>query len=153
MVFGFDNETKAMNLEQIEVKMIKNVSADDIVELYRCAGWWQEGSDDPASIRLIAERSFALCGAFNEAGKLVGMMRALSDGVSDAYMLDLVVHPDYRRHGLGSRVLHTLAEHLHALGIEWIVCIGAPGTEAFYQKSKGEVMHGFVPYRFFAENE
>ena len=33
-------------------------------------------------------------------------------------------------------------------GIDWIVCIGAPGTEAFYAKSSGEVMAQYTPMRF-----
>jgi predicted N-acetyltransferase YhbS len=76
-------------------------------------------------------------------------MRALSDGVSDAYMLDLIVHPDYRKLGAGRTIVHTLADFLKKQGIEWIVCIGVPGSETFYGKTEAKNMDGFTPYRFY----
>ena len=75
-------------------------------------------------------------------------MRAISDGVSDAYMLDLIVRADYRKLGAGRQIVHALANHLKSQGIEWIVCIGVPGSEAFYGKTDANVMDGFTPYRF-----
>lgn len=75
-------------------------------------------------------------------------MRGISDGVSDAYLLDLIVHPDYRKNGIGKQIVNTLADHLKQKGIEWIVCIGVPGSESFYAKTNAKVMEGFTPYRF-----
>ena len=76
------------------------------------------------------------------------MMRALSDGVSDAYILDLIVTQEYRRNGLGRRILDTLAQYLISLGIDWIVLIGADGTEKFYASTDAKPMKGHTPYRY-----
>ena len=37
---------------------------------------------------------------------------------------------------------------LQEKGIDWIVCIGVPGTEDFYHKRSGATMTGFTPIRF-----
>ena len=74
-------------------------------------------------------------------------MRALSDGVSDAYLLDMVVEKSHRRKGLAHEILRRLNDYLKEKGIDWIVCISVPGAENLYASS-GKVMEGFVPFRF-----
>ena len=119
---------------------------EEVAELYLEAGWIKPG-DDTGFLHPMLEHSFAVSAAFRD-GKLVGMMRALSDGVSDAYILDLVVRKPYRGNGIARRVMENLTAHLQTFGIDWIVCIGAPGTEAFYSRTSAAVMHGFTPMRF-----
>ena len=118
-----------------------------LAELYRSAGWMSPG-DTPESLQKNLEGSYAWCTAW-DGDILIGFMRAISDGVSDAYMLDLIVRPDYRKHGAGRQILHTLADYLKTQGIEWIVCIGVPGSETFYGKTDVKIMDGFTPYRFY----
>ena len=74
-------------------------------------------------------------------------MRALSDGVSDAYLLDMVVELSHRRRGLAREILRQLNAYLKGKGINWIVCISVPGAENLYA-SEGKKMSGFVPFRF-----
>ncbi|MCQ2378120.1 MAG: GNAT family N-acetyltransferase [Victivallaceae bacterium] len=122
---------------------------EEAVALYRAAKWWGEENDFGA-MRKMLENSFAVVCA-RSGGKLVGMMRAISDGISDAYMLDLVVAPEYRRRGIGKRLTDFLAAHLETCGIEWIVCIGVPGTENVYGKcERASAMAGHTPWRFRA---
>lgn len=118
-----------------------------LAELYRSAGWMTQ--QDPAdSLQKNLNGSYAWCTAW-DGETLVGFMRALSDGVSDAYMLDLIVRNDYRKLGIGRSIVHALAGHLKEQGLEWIVCIGVPGSEKFYGKTDAEIMDGFTPYRFY----
>lgn len=133
----------------IEIKMGKKLPLSEVAALYREAGWFAPEVPD-SDVTPILDGTFAVCGAFLN-GKLIGMMRALSDGVSDAYLLDLVVLKAYRRHGIGKRILDHLVGYLHALGVDWTVCIGAPGTESFYLHSSGKTMEGFTPIRFYQE--
>ncbi len=95
-----------------------------------------------------AQRLNACCGAGAcHKGRLIGQLRALSDGVSDAYLLDMVVDPAFRGHGVASRILETITSHLKNLGIDWIVCISVPGVEKLYLKL-GETMDRHTPIRF-----
>jgi len=70
--------------------------------LYRAGGWWKD-EYDPAEIPGLIRGSFAFAVAVEEeSGRAVGMGRVISDGVSDAYIQDLVVLPEYRSRNVGT---------------------------------------------------
>ena len=132
---------------QIRFAVTKDFPRSEALALYREAGWFAQ--DDPApQLDAMIANSFAVSAAFDPAGRLLGMARALSDGVSDAYILDVVVSPEHRRQGIGRRLVSTLADHLASFGIDWIVCIGVPGTDGLYRSAGGEPMAGHTPFRF-----
>jgi GNAT superfamily N-acetyltransferase len=65
--------------------------------------------------RYSAERmkcSLAHCdivlSARNEAGELVGLLRALSDFAIETKVLDMVIDPEYQRQGIGKRIMRAL---------------------------------------------
>lgn len=120
--------------------------AAQAAELYRQAGWI--GSDTPDSDLIpILRNSYCVMGAWDENGDLIGMMRALSDGVSDAYLLDMIVAPAHRKQGLAHRILNELTAYLKGKGIDWIVCISVPEAKNLYAGS-GNVLENHIPYRF-----
>lgn len=136
--------------EQIGYFTDRLPDAAQVTALYREAGWiTDDGADDtvPPFVQPMLKNSFAIVTAYDGA-RLVGMMRALSDGVSDAYLLDLVVTASYRKLGIGRKILEKLCAHLDSAGIDWIVWIGADGTEEFYKKTGATVMKNHIPYRF-----
>ena len=120
--------------------------ASDAAHLYRQAGWIDDSAPDSELIPIL-RNAYCVMGAWDETGHLIGMMRALSDGVSDAYLLDMVVEEKHRRRGLAHEILRRLNAYLKEKGIDWIVCISVPGAESLYASS-GEVMKGFGPFRF-----
>ena len=137
-----------MNLpdpDSIEYRVPAEISPEEAAELYVEAGWMDHPA--PAEVEAMLKGTFAVSAAFHN-GRLIGFMRAFSDGVSDAYMLDLVVRKDCRKLGIGREILERLAGYLKQRGIDWILCIGAPGTDAFYARTKAGSMPGYTPYRF-----
>ena len=71
---------------QITFKVTKDLPREEVLALYRAAGWFAQ--DDPApQLDAMIANSFAVSAAFDSTGRLLGMARALSDGVSDAYIL------------------------------------------------------------------
>lgn len=104
----------------ITIRLEKNPDPAQVLALYLEAGWADPG-DDASVYGTMMKNSFAVMAAFDEAGKLIGLMRALSDGISDAYLLDLIVTKAHRRQGIGRMLIGTLSEHLSSLGISWIV--------------------------------
>ncbi len=119
--------------------------AADAAALYRDAGWIGE-EDSTDFIPEVLKNSFCVVGAFHR-GRMIGMMRALSDGVSDAYLLDMVVLTEFRGHGIAAQILDCIVTHLKGLGIDWIVCISVPGVEKIYLR-RGETMEKHTPIRF-----
>ena len=131
----------------LRYSITKDLPRADVLALYRAAGWF--GMSDPApELDAMIANSFAVSAAFDPAGHLVGMARALSDGVSDAYILDVVVEPAHRSRGIGREIVKRLADHLASCGVDWIVCVGVPGTEAFYRAAGAAPMDGHTPFRF-----
>jgi ribosomal protein S18 acetylase RimI-like enzyme len=116
-----------------------------IADLYRAQEWWQAGDDESPQLvpRLIAgSHCFA---AALEGEDIVGMGRAISDGVSDAYIQDLTVRSGHRNRGIGRRILQTLLERLHADGLRWIGLIAEPGSCSLYQRAGFREMSAWVP--------
>ena len=137
--------------DQLRYSITKDLPRADVLALYRAAGWF--GMSDPApELDAMIANSFAVSAAFDSTGCLVGMARALSDGVSDAYILDVVVDPAHRSQGVGRIIVKRLADYLASVGIDWIVCIGVPGTETFYRAAGAAPMEGHTAFRFGAKN-
>ena len=44
----------------------------------------------------------------------------ISDGVSDGYIQDLFVLPEYRLSGIGGRIVKALLEKCRVNGLEWV---------------------------------
>ena len=139
-------DKKDFNSEfQVQYCITKALPPEQVEELYRAEGWIEPDSNADF-IQPMLQNSYAVSAAFYE-GRLLGMMRALSDGVSDAYLLDMVVEESHRRKGLAHEILQRLNDFLKEKGIDWIVCISVPGAEKLYASS-GAVMKGFTPFRF-----
>jgi aralkylamine N-acetyltransferase len=137
-----------VEVDKIRVELVTSWDQDSIVDLYRAGGWWNEPLDKARLPDLISG-SLLFAVAFNPAfGRTVGMGRAISDGLSDAYLQDLIVLPEWRRRGVGRRIAATLLDGCRSRGIKWIGLIAEPGTEAFYRSLGFESMKGYVPMLF-----
>ena len=136
-----------MNSEEIEIKVIAAADRAAVKKLYREAGWWKqddETADGCAWIDTLVRQSFCFVGAFCGAG-LIGMGRAVSDGVSDAYIQDVVVLKKFRRAGIGNKIIEKIIQFLQSRHIGWIGLIAEPGTKEFYQRLGFIQMEGYTP--------
>ena len=102
-----------------------------IITLYRTQGWWSR-SDKPELLPRIINGSHCFVLAERE-GRIIGMGRAISDGVSDAYIQDVAVKKEYRGLGLGSKIVRGLKSRLKADGIKWVGLIAQNDSHAFYE--------------------
>jgi GNAT superfamily N-acetyltransferase len=72
--------------------------------LYEHVGWSRPANEE--QLREVLEAGPAI-GAW-DGERLVGFVRALSDGHLAAYVEDVMVHQDYRRGGVGDRIMSRL---------------------------------------------
>jgi ribosomal protein S18 acetylase RimI-like enzyme len=122
-----------------------------IVELYRAQGWWLACDEGREALipRLIAgSHCFVIA---TGGGSIVGMGRAISDGISDAYIQDLTVRHDCRNRGIGEMILKALLERLHADGIPWIGLIAEPGSKNLYCQAGFREMSESTPMLMIEE--
>ena len=136
--------------EKIEVAIVKTADIEPLQEqlkyLYKEAGWWSEDDDtDPDLISKIIQGSFCFAVAsIND--KLIGMGRTISDGVSDAYIQDVVVLGELRGRGIGVLIMDELIKYLKNRNINWISLVSEPKAVSFYQKYGFSQMADYVPF-------
>ncbi len=78
-----------------------------------------------------------LCGVCVRDGKrLVGMGRIIGDGGCNFEVVDIAVHPDYQRQGLGTRIMQALVDYLeqNAPPSAYVSMIADEGAPALYAR-------------------
>ena len=93
------------------------IAAAAVVALNLAVGWWQERGED----RVAAILTPLAVGAWTD-DQLIGFARAVSDGVTRAYVEDVMVHPDHRRLGVATDVLERLLERLADIDVVSLFC-------------------------------
>jgi ribosomal protein S18 acetylase RimI-like enzyme len=89
------------------------------------------GNKHAADLKAAFSNSMFRCFVYDE-GKLVGVGRAMADGVYVSYIGDIAVHPDFRGIGLGKQIVAELLRL--SAGHKKIILYSVPGSEAFYRK-------------------
>ncbi len=77
----------------------KTVAKDQLEQLYVPVGWEAYTKDMEELHRAVANSTYVATAWKDE--QLIGLARALSDDVAVFYLQDILVHPDWRRHGVG----------------------------------------------------
>ena len=117
---------------------------EQIIALYRQAGWWSQGPFDPEHVLRIVTGSHCFVLAL-DGQEIVGMGRAISDRVSDAYLQDIVVKQGFRGQQVGQRMVQALLERLKADGLVWIGLTAEGGSHTFYRACGFNPMAAAVP--------
>jgi ribosomal protein S18 acetylase RimI-like enzyme len=110
-------------------------AAIDILQLgnlFVTAGWpWRAA--DPAKLAAIVEGSRYVVSAHDEAAGslLVGFARAISDGVTNAYVSTVAVLPEYRRKGIGAELVKRLVDGKDSIRF---LLHAKPDVQDFYRK-------------------
>lgn len=125
--------------------MPSHEDCNQIIGLYREANWWQPPDAEQGDLvsRIVhGSHCFVIA---REGHRFIAMGRAISDRTSDAYIQDVIVASNYRRHGIGSRIIQMIISRLKRDGIRWIGLIAAPGSIAFYHSAGFRSMERHVP--------
>ena len=121
---------------------------DDIIALYRAAGWWRDGRSRRESLSDMIRGSFLFMVAESPDGSIIGMGRVISDGVSDGYIQDVTVLPSCRGKGIGRDIVGRLAGLSKDRGLEWVGLVAEPGTQPFYESLGFKPLAGYQPMLF-----
>jgi predicted GNAT family acetyltransferase len=84
----------------------------------------------PEQLKKSFENSYATCIAY-DGDKIIGKARALSDGVCNAYVVDVWTHNPYRHRGIASKMMESLFEQLPG---QHIYLFTDSGTLEFYDQ-------------------
>ncbi|CCV14169.1 GNAT family N-acetyltransferase [Mesorhizobium sp. STM 4661] len=72
------------------------------------ASYWGSGRSDETHRRAFAN---SLCAGAYIGGKQVGFGRAITDRTVFAYLADIIVWPEHRGRGIGTRLVQALIDH------------------------------------------
>jgi len=140
-----------MEKNQIEIRIVTSWPVEEIVTLYKAGGWWKDSYSSRGIPQLI-KGSFAFAVAIDTTNqKTIGMGRVLSDGVSDAYIQDLVVLPEHRGQHVGKKIVQILLNYCLSKGIHWIGLIAEPGSSQFYTTLGFSPMQHYCPMLYTPE--
>ncbi len=98
----------------------------ELSELYRIAPL---GEKSPNDLATVFSNSRFKCFVYADVD-LVGVGRALADGLDCSYIADVAVHPDSQGMGLGKAIIERLVAFSE--GHKKIILYANPGTERFY---------------------
>ena len=107
----------------------ETVSAKDLSDLREAVGW--NRMEDEYNNPLMT--SYYHIAAY-EADNLIGYIDSVSNGVTDAYIQDLMVHPDYQGKGLGTELMNQMIAYLKENRIYIISVVFEESLKPFYDR-------------------
>lgn len=123
----------------------------DLVDLYASVGW-SAYADDPATLhRGIAASGFVVAAWLD--GQLIGLLRAISDDATVAYLQDVLVRPAAQRQGVGRRLVEAFLARYDHVRQRVLLTDDQPGQRAFYESlgfTRADLVHG-GPLRAFVD--
>jgi GNAT superfamily N-acetyltransferase len=118
----------------------------EIIDLYRAAGL-PRPIDDPERITAMFASSNIVVTARLD-GKLVGVSRALGDGVWCCYLADLAVDPTFQSSGIGRKLVELTRDRAGEGSM--VLLLSVPGAMDYYPKiGMNTVENGFIFPRKF----
>ncbi|MCP1447659.1 GNAT family N-acetyltransferase [Priestia megaterium] len=108
---------------------IENVEWSRMKEIYHSVGWTNHNEE---KIKKVFQSSNVVAIAYDE-DNIAGFGRALSDGVFNAAIYDVVVDEHYQNKGIGEQIIENLLAQLN--DISCVHLVSTSGNEEFYKKA------------------
>ena len=115
----------------MEIREYKNYNEQEILNLYGSVGWTAY-TDDPASLKAGFGNSLLTLAAY-EGDTLLGVIRTVGDGKTIVYIQDILVLPEYQRHGIGTALVQAVLERFREVRQIMLTTDNTSKTLAFYE--------------------
>jgi GNAT superfamily N-acetyltransferase len=113
----------------IAIEVDRRAADEDLRNLWLAV--WAESR--PADFAAVLSRSLVYVCAY-DGPTLVGFVNVAWDGGKHASVFDTAVHPEYRRRGVGSRLIKRAIELARQRGAHWLHVDFEPHLSEFYGK-------------------
>ncbi len=115
-----------------DIKIEKNgkISPKELNNLLKTNNW---EIDCIEKIEGLLKNSWCYITARDIDNKLIGFVQTISDDIFHAYILRLIVHPNYRGDGIGSSIFQELMTILNQHKLKPTL-VSTPGNKRFYEK-------------------
>jgi GNAT superfamily N-acetyltransferase len=78
---------------------------EDVITIYLKNGWGKQKSDYSTANLMEAFANTAFVATAYQKKRLAGWARAMSDGVTNTWIMEIVIDPDFQRKGLGTKMV------------------------------------------------
>lgn len=110
-------------------KFNEKVSAKELADLREAVGWNRMEKEYSSPLMT----SFYHIAAY-ENEKLIGYIDSVSNGVTDAYIQDLMVSPDCQGKGIGTELMNKMIKYLKEKNIYMISVVYEESLKPFYER-------------------
>ncbi len=119
----------AMELGSVDIRINAVPTEAQLSDLCQAVGWNRFGEDH------VALQGYALTtSAWTNAGRLIAWTSVVSDKVRHAFLLDVMVHPEFQKKGIGRAVVVRAIEEMCQRGVTAFHVDCASENAAFYEK-------------------
>lgn len=115
---------------EIKYSFDKRPTAEQVIELYNSAGL-PRPTNDKERIQKMYDSSNLIVSAWDNE-LLIGVSRSITDWVWSCYLADLAVHPDYKKSGIGKKLVQLTKEKLGEESM--ILLLSVPTAMEYYPK-------------------
>ena len=109
----------------------------DIDALHAMLGqtYWARGRSIDAVEKTVSN---SLCFSIFRGDEQIGFVRAITDGITYAIILDMIIREDFRGHGLGKWLMQCIEEHPDVSALRQV--LWTADADEFYRQSGFEEM-------------
>lgn len=101
--------------------------------LYETTGWNDKNRTKEELFQAINKSWYILSAYYDE--NHIGFGRIISDGRLHAFIVDLIISPNFKKQKIGTEILHRLTNEILKEGITDIQLFCAKGKKNFYLKN------------------
>lgn len=123
-----------MHLRFVESPVLK---PDDVARLRVAVGW----DAREKQLEKIIGNTYSTAACYDHEN-LVGFVDVISDGVDDAFIRNLLVHPDYQRYGIALKLLKIIISRTKADRIKTVNVLFEPELTDLYRKAGFRIISG-----------
>ena len=120
-----------MGAHEIVISADDRPGRDELVELYDAVGWTTYTADPEQLEAAVRGSSRVVTARYGE--QLLGLARVVSDGVTIAYLQDVLVRPELQREGVGRQLVQAALEPFAGCRQKVLLTDDEPRQRAFYE--------------------
>ena len=115
----------------MEIREYGNFKLEEITNLYQSVGWTKY-LERISVLEDAYANSLCVIGAYDNE-KLVGIIRAVGDGLTIVFIQDIIVQPEYQRKGIGTKLLKAVMDKYSDVYQMELLTDNTEKTKAFYR--------------------
>lgn len=119
------------NMSAIQYQTEQQIPKEDLLFLYNDANWTAYTVQPDILVQAIQNSRLVITA--RDGDKLVGLIRLVGDGLTIAYIQDILVLKAYKRRGIGKTLMHKALEQIDHIRQKVLLTDETPETRGFYE--------------------